>query len=414
MDSTHTTVVVGASLAGMHAARTLRLKGHEGRIVVIDADHHTPYDKPPLSKQVLSQGWEAEKLTLPAVKDAADLGLELRLGTRATGLAVGTRTLSIEGPDGPEDLSYDTLVLATGAAARRLPDTDGVLGVHVVRSLDDALDLRTQLEAGPTRVVVIGAGFIGAEVAASCRTLGLDVTLVEALDLPLERVLGTEMGEVCAELHRQHGVDLRLATGVDHLETETDADGQARVVGVALSDGTTVAAEIVVVGIGVSVNTGWLEGSGLTLDDGVVCDHTLLAAPGVVAAGDLARYPSERFGESLRVEHWEHAIQGGEAAARRLLAESRGEEPARFDPVPWFWSDQYDRKLQLAGRPHADDEVQVVHGSTEELKFVALYGRGDQLVGVLGMNRPRHVVQLRGLLDEGASYAEAVERAKAL
>jgi 3-phenylpropionate/trans-cinnamate dioxygenase ferredoxin reductase subunit len=171
---------------------------------------------------------------------------------------------------------------------------------------------------------------------------------------------------------------------------------------------------VVVVGIGVSVNTGWLEGSGLTLDDGVVCDETLLAAPGVVAAGDVARYPSERFGQSLRVEHWEHAVQGGEAAARRLLAESRGERPARFDPVPWFWSDQYDRKIQLAGRPAPTDEVRVVIGSTDELRFVALYGREGRLVGVLGMNRPRHVIQLRALLDEGASFDEALERAAAL
>jgi len=286
--------------------------------------------------------------------------------------------------------------------------------VHVVRTLDDAMGLRADLEAGPSRVVVIGAGFIGAEVAASCRTLGLEVTLVEALPVPLERVLGPEMGAVCGRVHVEHGVDVRLGTGVDHFDTVPSEHGRRRVTGVALTDGTTVEAEVVVVGIGVSVNTGWLEGSGLTLDDGVVCDESLLAAPGVVAAGDIARYPSTRFGQLLRVEHWEHAIQGGEAAARRLLAEADGTEPARFDPVPWFWSDQYDRKIQLAGRPAPTDDVRVVVGSTEELRFVALYGREGRLVGVLGMNRPRHVVQLRGLVDEGASFAEAIERAGAL
>ena len=249
-------------------------------------------------------------------------------------------------------------------------------------------------------MVVVGAGFIGAEVAASCRTLGLEVTLVEALPVPLERVLGAEMGAVCGRVHVEHGVDLRLGTGVDRFETVPSDGGRRRVTGVTLTDGTTVEAEVVVVGIGVSVNTGWLEGSGLTLDDGVVCDETLLAAPGVVAAGDIARYPSERFDQLLRVEHWEHAIQGGEAAARRLLAEAAGTEPAPFDPVPWFWSDQYDRKLQLAGRPAPTDEVRVVHGSTEEFRFVALYGREGRLVGVLGMNRPRHVIQLRGLVDD--------------
>lgn len=412
MDSSHTTVVVGASLAGMHAARTLRVEGHAGRIVVLDADRHTPYDKPPLSKQVLSQGWEPEKLTLPAATE--ELDLELRLGVRATGLSLDARTVSIDTDEGPEEIGFDTLVVATGAAARRLPDTDDIDGVHVVRSLDDAMALRSELEASPSRVVVIGAGFIGAEVAASCRTLGLEVTMVEALPVPLERVLGAEMGAVCGQLHVEHGVDLRLGTGVDSFDTVPSDGGRRRVTGVTLTDGTTVAAEVVVVGIGVALNTAWLEGSGLTLDDGVVCDATLLAAPGVVAAGDIARYPSERFGQMLRVEHWEHAIQGGEAAARRLLAEAAGTEPATFDPVPWFWSDQYDRKLQLAGRPSATDEVRVVHGSTDEFRFVALYGREGRLVGVLGMNRPRHVIQLRGLLDEGASYDEALARAAAL
>ncbi len=412
MDRSHTTLVVGASLAGMHAARTLRNGGHTGRIVVLDADRHTPYDKPPLSKQVLAQGWGPERLTLPAVDE--ELDLDLRLSTRAVGLDLDERTVSVEALAGPERFEFDTLVLATGAAARRLPGTDDVDGVHVVRTLDDALGLRAELEARPGRVVVVGAGFIGAEVAASCRALGLEVTVVEALPVPLERVLGAEMGAVCGRLHVEHGVDLRLGTGVDHFDTVPGEGGRRRVVGVALTDGTVVPAEVVVVGIGVSVTTSWLEGSGLTLDDGVVCDETLLAAPGVVAAGDVARYPSARFGQSLRVEHWEHAVQGGEAAGRRLLADLRGDEPQRFDPVPWFWSDQYDRKLQLAGRPAPTDHVEVVHGSTEEFRFVALYGREGRLVGVLGMNRPRHVIQLRALLDDGASFDEACARAATL
>ena len=383
-----------------------------GRSSCSTADVHTPYDKPPLSKQVLSQGWEASKLTLPAANE--DLDLDLRLGVRATGLDLEARSIAVERLEGPGEVGFDTLVLATGASARRLPGTDDIDGVHVVRTLDDAMALRADLEAAPSRVVVIGAGFIGAEVAASCRTLGLDVTLVEALPVPLERVLGAEMGAVCGRLHVEHGVDVHLGTGVDHFDTVPSDHGRRRVTGVTLTDGTSVAAEVVVVGIGVSVNTEWLEGSGLTLDDGVVCDDTLLAAPGVVAAGDIARYPSARFGQMLRVEHWEHAIQGGEAAARRLLAEAAGTPAEPFDPVPWFWSDQYDRKLQLAGRPDATDEVRVVHGSTDEFRFVALYGRENRLVGVLGMNRPRHVVQLRGLLDDGATFTEALERAAAL
>jgi NADPH-dependent 2,4-dienoyl-CoA reductase/sulfur reductase-like enzyme len=407
-----TTVIVGASLAGINAARTLRLGGHTGSIIVVDADPERPYDRPPLSKQMLTGEWEPEKILLPAGKE--DLGLDFRLGVRAKAVDLTSRQITLEGAGGlVEDTSFDSLVIASGAAARRLPEAAGIAGIHVVRTLADSLALREELDAGPSRVVVIGAGFIGAEVASSCRKRGLEVTLVEAMPLPLERILGVEMGKVCAQVHIENGVDLRLGTGVLQFETAT-VDGVERVVGVGLTDGTTVAAEVVVVGIGVTLTTDWLEGSGLTLDDGVVCDNTLLAAPGVVAAGDIARYPSARFGRMLRVEHWETAIAGGEAAARRLLAEASGETPAVFDPIPWFWSDQYDRKIQFAGRPQPTDQCVVVHGSTDEFRFVALYGDGDRLTGVLGMNRPRHVVQLRALFEDGASFAEACERAATL
>jgi len=407
-----TTVIVGASLAGINAARTLRLQGYTGSIVVVDADSERPYDRPPLSKQMLTGEWEPEKILLPAGKE--DLDLEFRLGVRAKAVDLAAREITLEGADGTvANTAFDSLVIASGASARRLPDTAGIAGVHVVRTLADSLALRAELEAGPSRVVVIGAGFIGAEVASSCRKRGIEVTLVEAMPLPLERILGAEMGQVCAQVHIENGVDLRLGTGVLQLETEI-VDGVEKVVGVALTDGTSVATEIVVVGIGVTLNIDWLEGSGLTLDDGVVCDNTLLAAPGVVAAGDIARYPSARFGRMLRVEHWETAIAGGEAAARRLLAEASGETPVVFDPIPWFWSDQYDRKIQLAGRPMPTDTCVVVHGSTDEFRFVALYGDGDRLTGVLGMNRPRHVVQLRALFEEGASFSEACERAATL
>jgi NADPH-dependent 2,4-dienoyl-CoA reductase/sulfur reductase-like enzyme len=407
-----TSVIVGASLAGINAARTLRLQGHTGSIIVVDADSERPYDRPPLSKQMLTGEWEPEKILLPAGKE--DLDLEFRLGVRAKAVDLAARQITLEGVDGTvANTAFDSLVIASGASARRLPDTAGIAGVHVVRTLADSLALRAELEAGPSRVVVIGAGFIGAEVASSCRKRGIEVTLVEAMPLPLERILGAEMGQVCAQVHIENGVDLRLGTGVLQLETEI-VDGVEKVVGVALTDGTSVATEIVVVGIGVTLNIDWLEGSGLTLDDGVVCDNTLLAAPGVVAAGDIARYPSARFGRMLRVEHWETAIAGGEAAARRLLAEARGETPVVFDPIPWFWSDQYDRKIQLAGRPMPTDTCVVVHGSTDEFRFVALYGDGDRLTGVLGMNRPRHVVQLRAIFEEGASFSEACERAATL
>ena len=396
-------VIAGASLAGMHAAHTLRNDGYEGRITVIDADANTPYDKPPLSKHVLAGTWDVDRITLPAAKE--ELDLEYLLGRRAMGVDLADRFVRLDGGD---RVGYDGLVIATGASARWLPGAPMLEGVHVLRTLDDCLALRDDLDDLPERVVVVGAGFIGAEVAATCRGRGLEVTLLEGLDVPLERALGREMGLVMAELHRYHDVDLRLGVGVDGLE------GTDRVEGVRLSDGTVIPATVVVVGIGVTPNTGWLTGSGLNIDDGVVTDETLVAAPGVVAAGDIARWPSARYGGLLRVEHWETAIQMGEAAAKRLLAEHHGTEPEVFDPVPWFWSDQYDRKIQLAGRSGADDDVEVVIGSTEEHRFVALYGREGRVVGVLGMNRPRHVMQLRSLVEQPTSWEDGLARAREL
>ena len=396
-------VIAGASLAGMHAAHTLRNDGYEGRITVIDADANTPYDKPPLSKHVLAGTWDVDRITLPAARE--ELDLEYLLGRRAMGVDLADRFVRL---DGGARVGYDGLVIATGASARWLPGAPMLEGVHVLRTLDDCLALRDDLDDQPERVVVVGAGFIGAEVAATCRGRGLEVTLLEGLDVPLERALGREMGLVMAELHRYHDVDLRLGVGVDGLE------GTDRVEGVRLSDGTVIPATVVVVGIGVTPNTGWLTGSGLNIDDGVVTDETLVAAPGVVAAGDIARWPSARYGGLLRVEHWETAIQMGEAAAKRLLAEHHGTEPEVFDPVPWFWSDQYDRKIQLAGRSGADDDVEVVIGSTEEHRFVALYGREGRVVGVLGMNRPRHVMQLRSLVEQPTSWEDGLARARDL
>jgi len=396
-------VVVGASLAGMHAAHTLRKEGFDGSITVIDADANTPYDKPPLSKQVLAGEWDLDRITLPAAKE--DLGLDYRLGRRAMGLDLADRFVRLDRGD---RVGYDGLVLATGAAARWLPGAPMLEGVHVLRSLDDCLGLREALDERPNRVVVVGAGFIGAEVAATCRGRGLDVTVLEVASTPLERALGPMVGMAMAELHRENGVDLRLGVGVAGL------DGTDRVEAVRLDDGTVIPAEVVVVGIGVAPNTSWLEGSGLEIDNGIVTDDTLAAAPGVVAAGDIARWPSARYGEQLRVEHWETAVQMGEAAAKRLLVEHDGRATEVFDPVPWFWSDQYDRKIQLAGRSSADDDVEVVIGSLEERRFVALYGRAGRLVGVLGMNRPRHVMQLRASVEEGVSWDEGRARARAL
>ena len=284
-------------------------------------------------------------------------------------------------------LGFDGLVIATGATPRRLPGSDGLAGVHILRTLDDCLALRAELDAGARRVVVVGAGFIGAEVAATCRTRGLDVTILEALPVPLGQALGEEMGAVLADLHRDHGVDVRLGTAVAGL----DGGDDGRVERVRLADGSAIEADVVVVGIGVVPATGWLEGSGLTLDDGVVCDATTLAAPGVVAAGDVARWPNRRFGELMRVEHWDNAIAMGAHAARRLLAWLDAEvagglapaSPSRTTRCPGSGPTSTTARSSWPGRSSGADEVRVVDGSTEERRFVALYGRGDRLVGAL-------------------------------
>ncbi len=391
-------VVVGASLAGLRAAEELREQGFGGSIAMIGEELHRPYDRPPLSKHVLAGKRSFDDVVLgTAVGKVDDLDLDWHLGRTATGLDLAGRDVLLGGGD---RVPFDGLVIATGSTPRRLPGTDHLAGVYTLRTIDDCLALRAELDGGARKVAVVGAGFIGAEVAATCRQLGLDVTLIEALPVPVERGLGPQLGMVVADLHREHGVDVRLGVGVVKIE------GDERVERVVLTDGGTIEVDFVVVGIGVVPNTAWLEGSGLTIDNGVVCDSTCLAAPGVVAAGDVARWTNERFGEVMRIEHWDNAVEMGAYAGRRLLA---GDEPIEpFTPVPWFWSDQYDKKLQLAGRSSAGDEVAIVAGSLEERKFVAFYGRDGKVVGVLGMSMPGKVMRWRSLVEAATPWEEAL------
>jgi NADPH-dependent 2,4-dienoyl-CoA reductase/sulfur reductase-like enzyme len=416
-------VVVGASLAGLRAVEELRHQGYDGRITVIGDELHAPYDRPPLSKQVLAGDWEPDRIALdvPSEGGLDGLGVDWRLGTRAVGLDTWNRRVALA--DGAA-LRYEGLVIATGAKPRMLPKSVGgrlkrargsrrggagrpqpdelLPGVHLLRTLDDCLAVRAVLDATPRRVVVIGAGFIGAEVAATCRERGLEVTLVEALDVPLQRAVGAPVGQLVAEIHRDHGVDVRLGVGVKHL------DGGDRIERVRLADGTALDADLVVLGVGVTPATGWLEGSTISLEDGVVCDAQLHAAPGVVAAGDVARWSSARYASAVRVEHWENAITMGEHAARSLL----GVASDPYDPVPWFWSDQYDRKLQLAGFAGGADEMLLVDGSLEERRFAAIFRRGDRIAGAAAMNRPRQLVTYRALVERNAPWDEAVEKAR--
>ena len=392
-----TIVVVGGSLAGLRAVEALRRQGFDGTIRWIGAESQEPYDRPPLSKQILRGEWLPERIAL-AKQGVGALGAELHFGHRALALDAVQRRVTLD--DGAT-LAFDGLVVATGATPRRLPGQPDLAGVFLLRTLDDALAIRAELERGP-RVVVVGGGFIGAEAAASCRERGLDVTMIEALGHPLEQALGPEIGALFAAIHRDRGVDVRTGVAVAAIE------GDRRVERVRLADGSVVPADVVIVGIGVRPETAWLEGSGLELRDGVVCDEFCATAlPNVVAAGDVARFPSRRFGEEMRIEHWTHAVEQAEAAATTLL---HGRTKP-YDPVPYVWSDQFDAKLAVAGRPRAGDEMRVVDGSFERRKFVALFGRGGRLRGAVGLNRMAKLMTWRRTLHEDLAFDEALARA---
>lgn len=383
-----TIAVIGSSLAGVRSVQALRREGHTGRIVLVGAENHwPPYDRPPLSKQVLTGTWETEKARL-RIGDSFDA--EVMLGRRAASLDLAGRSVTLH--DGTE-VAFDGLVIATGASPRMLPGADVGAGVHVLRTVDDCTALRGDLEGGP-RVAVVGAGFIGCEVASSCRGLGLDVTLIEALELPLVRVLGPEMGRVAADLHRAKGVDLRLGVGVDAVE------GDGRVERLILSDGTAVEADVVVVGIGVRPETDWLGDSGLVIEDGIVCDEACVAVGSdgrVTAAGDVARWTNTLFGASMRVEHWTNASDQAAHAARALVHGSVAAGP--FAPVPYFWSDQHGTKFQFMGTSAPGDEVKVVEGEAADGKFVAAYGRAGTTVGALCVNWPARTVAWQQLIE---------------
>jgi NADPH-dependent 2,4-dienoyl-CoA reductase/sulfur reductase-like enzyme len=319
----------------------------------------------------------------------SDLDADFRLSTKATGLDTRTKTVSL---DTGELLPYDQVVIATGAHPRTLPDLPAREGVFTLRTIEDCQALKARLDRGP-RVAVVGAGFIGSEVAASCHALGLKVTIIEALPVPMERAVGAVVGRRCARLHTDQGVDLRLEVGV------TGLVGDTKVEGVALADGTIVAAEVVVIGVGVVPTTGWVDGSGLDVDNGVVCDRWCRAlrdgqpVPGVMAAGDVARWENPLFGEVMRVEHWTNAAEQGRAAALTLL---HGEDAPVFDPVPYFWSDQYGTKIQFVGRPGPD--VKVVDGDLADDRFAVAYGSQGRIVGALAFSRPARLMKLRSMI----------------
>lgn len=395
-------VVVGGGLAGVRACEALRQHDYRGRIVLIGDEPGPPYDRPPLSKHLLAGDLDPGRFELRRPDEFAALDLDHRTETTVESLDLARRTIAILGG---EQLSFDGLIIASGSVPRRLPNQPDVAGVMTLRTLRDSLALRDRLTAGH-RLVVIGAGFIGLEVAATATKRGCAVTVLEGAPAPLIRGLGAEMGTAVAGVHHRNGVDLRCDARIEAIEHHRGA-----VRGV-LADGELVAADTVLVGIGVRPATDWLEDSGLEVRDGVICDDRLEAAPGVFAAGDCARWVNRLFDEEMRIEHWTNAAEQGAAAAANLLAALGGLPGEPFAPVPFFWSDQFDSRIQFVGRAHGDDEVRVIAGDLDG-KFAALYGSGGRLRGVLGVSMPKVVMPYRTLLAERATWDEALAHAGA-
>ncbi|GAB89996.1 NAD(P)/FAD-dependent oxidoreductase [Gordonia rhizosphera] len=382
-------VIVGAGLGGIRVAESLRSNAYSGPITMIGAEAHPPYDRPPLSKSVL-QGKD-DRVDLKPAEFFAESSIELRAGERVSAVSPDEHTITIEKIDDPahsETLRYDTLVLATGLHPRPLPGAEAVAGVHVLRTIDDALTLRGEIE-GATRAVVVGAGFIGCEVAASLNQRGLEVTLVEPAPAPLAAALGTEIGALVARLHTARGVKVLTGVGVDGLVTD-----DARVTAVRLADGTVVDADIVVVGIGSTPVVDYLDGSGIEMapretGGGIACDeHGATSAPDVYALGDVANWRTETGG-TRRVEHWTHTVEQSTEVAHRI-AQTDAMIPAA---PPYFWSDQYELKIQVLGRPEAGDDVHIV--DDDGTKFLAYYSRDGFLTAVVGAGKVGPVMKTR-------------------
>jgi NADPH-dependent 2,4-dienoyl-CoA reductase/sulfur reductase-like enzyme len=382
-------VVVGAGLGGVRTVEQLRSRGFEGRITLIGAEQHAPYDRPPLSKQILNGTWEPVRATLRDAAALTELGVTARLGTRAVALN-GT---TVELHDGTS-VTGDVVVLATGVVARRLPGQPA--GVPTLRTLDDALALRTALESVQS-LLVVGAGFIGAEVACAAARLGVSVTVLEALPVPCERGLGREVGALAGRLFTEAGIDLRCDTRITSFVDEHSVE---------LSDGTSLTADLVLVGVGASPDVAWLDAAGLDTSDGVACDARgrVLGTSGAWALGDLAAWWDQPRGRFHRSEHWTTTGEQAAVVASDIVG---GEAPA--PTVPYVWSDQFDLKIQAFGRTDLADEVVALHGdglAGGPVKGTVVgYFAGDVLVGVVGFGAPAKLVRYRGLIAAGADRA---------
>jgi 3-phenylpropionate/trans-cinnamate dioxygenase ferredoxin reductase component len=381
-------VIVGGGLAAARTAEQLRRAEYAGPILIVSDEVHLPYDRPPLSKEVLRK--EVDDTALKPREWYDEKDITLRLGSAATGLDTAAQTVTLA--DGTV-LGYDELVIATGLVPRRIPSFPDLEGVRVLRSFDESMALRTHASVAK-RAVVIGAGFIGCEVAASLRGLGVDVVLVEPQPTPLASVLGEQIGELVTRLHREEGVDVRTGLGV------AEVRGDGHVDSVVLTDGAELTADLVVVGIGSRPATEWLDGSGIEVDNGVICDEAgRTSAPNVWALGDVASW-RDPMGHQARVEHWSNVAD----QARVVVPAMLGKDVPSAVVVPYFWSDQYDVKIQCLGEPEATDTVHIVEDDGR--KFLAYYERDGVLVGVVGGGLPGKVMKVRAKIAAATPIAE--------
>jgi NADPH-dependent 2,4-dienoyl-CoA reductase/sulfur reductase-like enzyme len=389
-------VIVGASVAGVRTAEALRRRGFDGRVTLIGAEPHRPYGRPPLSKAFLTGHAAEDDLALLDGDRLDRLDLDLRLGERAAAVDVGARQVRLVSG---EPVPYGAAVIATGSLPRRLSAVDGWPGVHVLRTLDDAIAIRAALAAG-ARVAVVGGGFIGAEVAWSARVLGLDVAIIDPVPALMARGLGPALGTVLAARHADHGITLRLGRSVAR------AEGAGRVERLVLDDGSSLDADVVVVGIGADPAVGWLAGSGLPVDGGLCCDAWLRVrgTDSVYAVGDVARWPSSRYGP-VRLEHWTNAGEAALAVAAALTG-----TPAPFDPLPYVWTDQLGSRLQVFGQVRPGHELVYVEGGPDAAEFVAASGGDGKLQAVAALSisggARRTALRWERLLRSGLAWTD--------
>ena len=387
--------IVGASAAGLSAAEALRRGGYQGELTLIGKERHLPYDRPPLSKQILTGDWTPNQVLLRTQSELYELDVTTRLGQPAVGLDIAGQRVLIEGSD---PVAYDRLIITTGVTPKTYPDTAGIQGIHTLRTLDDALKLRDALQSRK-RLVVVGAGFLGAEIAAVAAAKGLNVTLLSNSSVPLRRVLGTDLGHQLAAVHRAQGVTVLAGPSavIKHVHSENLTISAVTTIG-----GDVLPTDMLVVTVGSEPATSWLHSSGLTIEDGVVCSADCSAAPNVYAAGDVARWNNTLFATSMRVEHRTNAVDQAIHVATQILADSQN----AYTPIPYFWSDQYDLKIQGYGWLRDHDEAIIIEGSLAQGKFIAIYRRGNYLTGVVGLRSVKALRHWRQLLASRTSWAE--------